>query len=90
MLFVSCATFVFSSKPEEERAVCLLSQIRCSAAERQSAVNLLQMLVKTSEERFPLVMCQGKKESNAELNILVTLQQEVELDEEYIEAILYA
>ena len=57
----------FSSKPVPGKialSVCSPAlKIKCSAP-RRSAVNLLQMLVKTSEETFSLVMCQKKKEKS--------------------------
>ena len=59
-------------------------KIKCSAASR-SAVNLLQMLVKTSEETFSLVMCQEEKKVSEELlNISTTQQQGVKLALGYI------
>lgn len=61
-------------------------KIKCSAPCR-SAANLLQMLVKTSEETFSLVMCQKKRErkvSAAPLNISTSQQQGAELALGYI------
>lgn len=76
-VFASC---VF---PLSHHFVCSPAlNIKCSAA-HHSAANLLQMLMKTSEETFSLVMCQ-EKVSKEPLNISTTQQQGVKLALGYI------